>query len=79
MANKTVLITGANGFLGNAVARAFSLAGWKTFGLVRRQSAEADLWKHEVIPIIGSAASPAFIDSLPPIDVIAATTEDLTD
>lgn len=78
MANKTVLVTGANGFLGNAVAKAFAKAGWKTYGLIRRETAAHDLWTHEVIPVIGSAADPSFVDNLPPIDVIAATTEDLT-
>ena len=76
MTIQTVLVTGANGFLGNAVAKAFSVAGWKPYGLIRRESAAADLWKHEVVPIMGCAADPSFINNLPPIDVVAATTED---
>lgn len=79
MTNKTVLVTGANGFLGNAVAKAFAYAGWRTLGLVRREMAANDLWMHEVVPLIGSAADPSFVSSLPPIDVIAATTEDILD
>lgn len=76
--SKTVLVTGANGFLGNGVAKAFSQAGWKTYGLIRRESAASDLWTHEVIPVIGSAADTSFVSSLPCIDVIVNTTEDLS-
>ncbi len=43
MKQRAVLVTGANGFIGNAVAKAFCRAGWKTFSLIRRNEAAADL------------------------------------
>jgi S-adenosylmethionine synthetase len=32
MAQKSVLVTGASGFLGREVVKAFDLAGWKVIG-----------------------------------------------
>ncbi|EXJ86841.1 hypothetical protein A1O3_03795 [Capronia epimyces CBS 606.96] len=78
MAPKTVLVTGANGFIGSAACRAFSLAGWTTYGLIRSERSAADLIREEVTPIIGSPADPStFISTLPAIDVIATCSEDL--
>ncbi|KAJ0369434.1 hypothetical protein COL26b_010423 [Colletotrichum chrysophilum] len=54
MAPKTVFVTGANGYIGNAVARAFVAAGWKTYGLVRSLSAATALAQEEIIPIVGA-------------------------
>lgn len=45
---RSVLVTGANGYVGSAVTRAFCAAGWKTFGLIRRREGAADLARHEV-------------------------------
>ncbi|KAK4183260.1 NAD dependent epimerase/ dehydratase [Podospora australis] len=72
------LITGANGYIGNAVARAFVRAGWTTYGLLRSSSSTTALALKEIIPIIGSIDDPITLskDSLPPIlDVIVSTTE----
>ena len=79
MSPKTVLVSGANGFIGSAVCRAFSLAGWRTFGLIRSDRHAADLLREEVAPLIGSAADiSTFIDKLPPIvDVIVSCSEDI--
>ena len=35
MKPETVLVAGANGYVGKAVACAFLRAGWVTFGLIR--------------------------------------------
>lgn len=51
---KTVLVTGANGYIGNAVAKAFNRAGWKTYGLIRREEDAPDLRQNEIYPIIGT-------------------------
>lgn len=50
---RTVLVTGANGYIGCAVSKAFVRAGWKVFGLVRRPEATLELELGEVIPIVG--------------------------
>ena len=76
MSPKTALVTGANGFLGYAVCRAFSLAGWTTYGLMRSDKSALDLLKEEIIPIIGTAADPSFISDLPPIDVVICCSGD---
>jgi nucleoside-diphosphate-sugar epimerase len=78
MNTKTVLVTGANGYIGNAVAKAFSRAGWKTFGLVRREDAAADLARNEIHPIIGSPEDLSFLEQTRGVvfDVIVSNTED---
>lgn len=78
---RNVLVTGANGYLGNAVAKAFARAGWNTYGLVRRAESAADLARHEVTPILGSPADLSFVDGLSGIhfDVIVSNTEDPND
>ncbi|OGM50358.1 NAD dependent epimerase/dehydratase [Aspergillus bombycis] len=79
-----VLVTGANGYIGNAVARAFVRAGWITYGLMRSQSAATSLAVEEIIPIIGSiddiASHEAIRNALPPaLDAIISTTESIND
>ncbi|KAI0169413.1 NAD(P)-binding protein [Hypoxylon sp. FL1284] len=79
---KTVFVTGANGYLGFAVCRAFVHAGYRTFGLVRRPESAANLMVEEVIPIIGSISKDAvFLDDLytytKTIDVIVSCTEQI--
>ncbi|KAL4957604.1 hypothetical protein BDW69DRAFT_200452 [Aspergillus filifer] len=81
---RTVLVTGANGYIGNAVARAFSRAGWLTYGLVRSQSAAISLQTEEILPVIGQiddiASHNTILAQLPPsIDTIVSTTENLDD
>lgn len=78
---KTALVTGANGYIGEAVARAFQRAGFKTLGLVRTPQSAIVLEKHSIIPITGSAAKyedvlAAVRTHITAIDVIASTTED---
>jgi nucleoside-diphosphate-sugar epimerase len=77
---KTVLVTGANGYIGNAVARAFVRAGWTTYGLVRNAALLSDLAADEIIPLLGSPADQSFLSSLSPdltFDVIISTTEQI--
>jgi len=59
------------------VCRAFALAGWTTYGLLRSDKSVADLIREEITPILGSAANPSFISSLPAIDVIVSCSEDI--
>ncbi|KAJ0295405.1 hypothetical protein COL5a_000173 [Colletotrichum fioriniae] len=84
MATKTVFITGANGYIGNAVARCFVAAGWTTYGLVRSLSAATTLAQEEIIPIIGAIDdldAHANIQSHLPakLDAIISTTENTMD
>ena len=79
---KTVLVTGANGYIGNAVARSFVRAGWTTYGLVRNVALLPDLAAEEIIPLLGSPADQSFLFSLPPdltFNVIVSTTEQIMD
>ncbi|MCJ1460806.1 hypothetical protein MMC28_011188 [Mycoblastus sanguinarius] len=80
---KSILVIGANGFLGNAVARAFVRAGWTTWGLVRKAEARAALNAEEIISVLGSADDPRFVERLAAqtriFDVIVSTTEQIMD
>ncbi|KEF55849.1 uncharacterized protein A1O9_07429 [Exophiala aquamarina CBS 119918] len=79
MSRKTAFITGANGFIGSTVAKAFSQRGWLTYGLMRSDRSAMDLRRDEVIPIIGTAGDVAsFMSILPAIDVIITCDEDLS-
>lgn len=80
---KSVLVTGANGYIGFAVARAFSTAGYRTYGLVRQPHYASSLAAAEITPIVGSAADLSFLPSLQTqsktFDIIVSTTEDNSD
>lgn len=78
MPRNTVFVTGANGFIGSAVARTFSQRGWTTYGLIRSERSALDLMRDEVIPIVGTAdEASTFIPDLPAIDVIITCDEDI--
>ncbi|RMJ19124.1 hypothetical protein CDV36_001173 [Fusarium kuroshium] len=84
MGTKTVLVTGANGYIGKAVACAFVRAGWVTYGLIRSVQSSLSLTAEEIIPIIGSiddVDSHKVIETLLPstLDVIVSTTENTLD
>ncbi|KAK7224388.1 hypothetical protein V2G26_012391 [Clonostachys chloroleuca] len=64
MAPKSVLVLGANGYIGVAVCRAFVSAGWQVYGLLRRAESVPTLLSQEVIPILGSPSNLDFLDSL---------------
>ncbi|KAE8448086.1 hypothetical protein EG329_009851 [Mollisiaceae sp. DMI_Dod_QoI] len=80
--HKNVLVTGANGYIGNAVARAFSRAGWSTYGLVRKESFLPNLAAQEIIPLLGSPSDTSFISGLEEkgivFDILVSTTEQIT-
>ncbi|KAI0474620.1 NAD(P)-binding protein [Xylaria cf. heliscus] len=81
---KTVLVTGAGGYIGFAVSRAFAHAGWTVYGLIRRAEAADSLLAEEITPLIGAiSADLSFLDaflaqpSTQPFDVIVSCTEQL--
>jgi nucleoside-diphosphate-sugar epimerase len=84
MKPKTVLVTGANGYIGKAVACAFVRAGRITFGLIRSPKYSESLASEEITPVIGTiddVASHNIIKAALPstIDVIVSTTENTAD
>ncbi|KAI0129692.1 hypothetical protein BJ170DRAFT_681179 [Xylariales sp. AK1849] len=76
---RSVLVIGANGYIGSAVARAFVRAGWRVYGFVRRPEAARNLACEEVTPIVGSLSDLSFLDALlrytNTINVVANCTE----
>lgn len=82
MAPRLVLVTGANGFIGNATCKYFAMQGWKTYGLIRRPEGALDLALHEVIPLVGSFTED--LSFLAPVkdaqfDLMISTTQDNSD
>lgn len=81
---KTALVTGANGYIGSAVARAFIRAGWITYGLLRSTSGAHSLAAEEILPIIGNIDDVSGHDEIKnqlpqALDAIISTTEDHSD
>ncbi|TFA98855.1 hypothetical protein CCMA1212_009270 [Trichoderma ghanense] len=79
---RTVFVTGANGYIGAAVCRAFVGAGWTTFGLVRKPEAVQDLMAAEVIPVVGTFDDLRFLgpvyEKATGFDAIVSCTENIS-
>ncbi|CEI61214.1 unnamed protein product [Fusarium venenatum] len=76
---RNVLVSGANGYIGLAVCRAFVRAGWNTYGLIRNPRVKEELALSEIIPVVGSFADLSFLGPLfelvKTFDVIVSCTE----
>ncbi|CAG8983704.1 hypothetical protein HYALB_00006273 [Hymenoscyphus albidus] len=83
-APRTVLVTGANGYIGSAISRSFVRAGWKTYGLICSQKHASALSYNDMIPVLGSFNDPSFpfLTKLNEegvvFDVVISTTEQLS-
>src|SRR5437764_15203361 len=53
-----VLVTGATGYIGFAVAAALRRAGHRVLGLARSEAKARRLTQHEIEPVIGDLADP---------------------
>ncbi|CAG8539129.1 5901_t:CDS:2 [Ambispora leptoticha] len=72
-----VLVLGATGFLGNALATAFARAGHQTYGLVRSQVKAKVLEKEEIIVVVADINEPAKWSSVAEkVDVVVDATVD---
>jgi nucleoside-diphosphate-sugar epimerase len=49
-----ILVTGANGYIGSAVAAHLRSRGHTVFGLIRNEKYSNQLLQHEVLPVIGN-------------------------
>ncbi|MBM4063363.1 MAG: NAD-dependent epimerase/dehydratase family protein [Planctomycetes bacterium] len=71
VAGRTVLVTGANGFIGSHAAAAFAAAGYRVRGLVRRNSDRSFLAGLAVEPCHGDLADRASLAAaLPGVDLV---------
>eukprot|EP01125_Pyxidicula_operculata_P004420 TRINITY_DN1677_c1_g1_i2.p1 TRINITY_DN1677_c1_g1~~TRINITY_DN1677_c1_g1_i2.p1 ORF type:complete len:303 (+),score=59.32 TRINITY_DN1677_c1_g1_i2:596-1504(+) len=52
----SVLVIGANGYIGFGVAQVLRQHGYKVYGLVRKQEQSAKLALQEIIPVVGDGA-----------------------
>jgi nucleoside-diphosphate-sugar epimerase len=67
-----IFLTGASGYLGLAVARAFRRAGHRVSGLARSSAAAETLMRHEVAPVLGALETPErYQEAAARADVIA--------
>jgi len=77
MSSKSVLVLGAAGYIGFAVAESFTRNGWKTYGLVRSQEKAKELQKHEIIPVVADASNTSLWEKFAEqCDVIVETLSD---
>lgn len=85
---RTALVLGANGYIGNAVARAFVRGGYMTYGLIRSAKSAHGLESEEILPVVGSIddrdshgkiQDQLFLPGPTALDVIVSTTEDHDD
>jgi nucleoside-diphosphate-sugar epimerase len=53
-----IFLTGASGYIGLVVARAFRRAGHRVSGLARSSQAAETLMRHEIAPVLGSLEAP---------------------
>lgn len=66
-----VFVTGATGYIGNAVALAFRQAGHSVTGLTRSQEKGRDLKRNEIIPVVGDLSNTsAYADALKEAEVV---------
>lgn len=56
---KTAFVTGATGYIGRNVARAFRRAGYRVTGLTRDRAKAQSLAAEEIVPVIGMLQEPA--------------------
>lgn len=56
---KTTFVTGATGYIGGNVARAFRQAGHRVLGLARTTSKAEGLAAEEIVPVLGTLQDPA--------------------
>ena len=61
MAGDKVLLTGASGFVGSAVARALAEAGYSLRGLVRPSSSRCNLEKFDIELVTGDICDPVSV------------------
>lgn len=59
-----VFVTGASGYIGHAVARAFRAKGHTVYGLVRSEEQAANLSLNEIWPVIGDMQKPETFEKI---------------
>nr|GAT46824.1 predicted protein [Mycena chlorophos] len=72
-----VLVLGATGAIGLPISQAFVRAGHEVYGLARTAEKATQLSKDEIIPILGTVDSDAYMHLIPSLDVIISAINDL--
>jgi len=57
-------VVGAGGYIGDGVARAFRRAGYRVYGVVRKEAQEAHLLANEIIPVKGDLKDPQLYEEI---------------
>ena len=72
-----VFVTGASGYIGGAVARAFRKRGHYVFGLVRSEENAKKLRADEIVPVIGDLKTPqSYFEAIREAEVLVHTAFD---
>lgn len=75
-----VFVTGASGYIGNAVALAFRRAGHRVYGMVRNETRAHGLLCDEIEPVIGQLSNPpSYAAALQQSDVYVHCAFDMSD
>jgi len=75
-----VLVLGATGYIGFAIAQAFVRNGYKVYGLARTQEKANHLAKHEITPVIGNGKDiESWIKTAEKVDIIIEAIADYQD
>jgi len=76
----SVLVLGATGYVGNAVAKEFQNKGYKVYGLTRTEEKAKLLRKQEIVPLLGKAQDTSVWESTAKrVDIVVEALADFQD
>lgn len=62
--SRVAFVTGATGFVGNAIARRYAQGGYQVYGLTRSEDKSKSLLRDEITPVIGDFQKPETYEAI---------------